>query len=1478
MLEAPSSVPQVMQTPLLDMQTPSLSFIAGVGEMGDRIRAFDWAGTPLGPVESWSPALRMMIPFLLANRFPLLLWWGPQYVSIYNDPYIPVLGTKHPRALGQPVGECWKEIWHLLKPLIDTPFHGGPATWNEDILLEINRHGFVEETHFTIAYSPVPDETMPSGIGGVLATVHEITEQVIGERRVVALGDLGAQAADAKTGEEACRLAAKTLAAHDKDVPFALLYLIDTDGKRARLAGRAGLGDGLGCPPLVELGRDEEEPCLLTEVIRMETMQVVGDLATRFGQPLTPGPWADPPREAVLVPIRSNIAHQLAGVLVAGVSPRLKLDGLYRSFYELIAGQIATAVANARAYEEESRRAEALAELDRAKTAFFSNVSHEFRTPLTLILGPLEDALANAHGVLPKGAAADLAVAHRNSLRLLKLVNTLLDFSRIEAGRIQASYEPTDLAACTADLVSVFRSAIEKAGLELVVDFPSLPEAIYVDREMWEKIVLNLLSNAFKFTFEGKIKVTLRWCGERVELWVSDTGVGIPEPELPKIFERFHRVRGARSRTHEGTGIGLALVQELVRLHGGEITVRSQEGHGTAFTISIPSGSRHLPPERIGAERTLASTSRGAAPYVEEALRWLPQPSDQTFPISPGLPGPGLPGVQSTSPRILLAEDNADMRDYLRRLLLSQGYEVLPFPDGQAALEAARLQKPDLILSDIMMPLLDGVQLLCAIREDEALRSTPVILLSARSGEEARLEGIQHGADDYLTKPFSARELLARVSTNLKLAGIRQQAAEEVSRSQQFLERIATAVPDLLFVYDIIEGRNLYANRSLETVLGYTIKAFQSIPGNLAETVVHPDDLTATKKWYSRFDTASDGEVLELKQRVCRADGSYRWLCVRATLFERAADGRAKKIIGVASDITDKQRVEDELHVSQDQLAKELAATRHLQELSTVLIQEGKIDAVYHQLLDSTAAVVQSDMASLQILDEGRNALCVLASKGFNEAFNKTFELIGSDGRTARCVAVRSGHRVVVPDVEKRDFIVGTPSLEDYRRIGIRAFQSTPLISRNGRVIGMISTHWRNAHEPAERELRLMDVIARQAADIMERVQTEMARGKLVSIIEFSDDAILSKDLNGIITSWNRGAERLFGYSEREAVGQPVTMLIPPDRANEEPVILERIRKGEPVEHYETIRRRKDGRLINVSLTVSPIKDAAGKVIGASKIARDITESKNAEKALREVQLRRAGELEQLVAERTAKLQSAVAELEHFSYTITYDMRAPLRALQGFGGILMEESRERLTPEGADYLRRIIDGANRLDSLIQDSLQYARIVRNRIPLAPVESSGVLRGILESYPNLQIPHTDIQIAEPLPPVIANAAGLGQCFSNLLANAIKFVKPGQAPHVRVWAETRGDFVRFWFEDNGIGIPPEYHERIFDMFQQLDKSYEGTGIGLALVRKTAERMEGKVGVESEPGKGSRFWLELKRADLQSRSPSIHPTGAPC
>src|SRR5262249_16832676 len=269
------------------------------------------------------------------------------------------------------------------------------------------------------------------------------------------------------------------------------------------------------------------------------------DLAARFG-PLPGGPWPESSEAALILPIAAPGQAHPTGLLVAGLSPRRVVDVDYRSFFDLVAGHLATAIANARAYEEARKRAEALAEIDRANPAFFSNVSHEFRTPLTLMLGPLEDTLAEDS--LPPGAQERLAVAHRNSLRLLKLVNTLLDFSRIEAGRIQAVYEPVDLAALTADLASVFRSTIERAGMSLIIDCPPLSRQTYVDREMWEKIVLNLISNAFKFTFEGQIEVSLKPAGESAELTVRDTGVGIAAKDLPQLFERFHRVADARGR------------------------------------------------------------------------------------------------------------------------------------------------------------------------------------------------------------------------------------------------------------------------------------------------------------------------------------------------------------------------------------------------------------------------------------------------------------------------------------------------------------------------------------------------------------------------------------------------------------------------------------------------------------------------------------------------------------------------------------------------------------------------------------------------------------------------------------------------------------------------------------------------------------------------------------------------------------------
>jgi PAS domain S-box-containing protein len=333
-------------------QVDPQELFAGGGEMGALMRRTDWAATRLGPVDRWSPALRMMVKILLANRFPMLLWWGPDFCQLYNDAYRPILGTKHPQFLGQPVRECWNEIWHILEPLIRTPFEGGPATWMEDILLEINRHGFMEETHFTIAYSPVPDESAPRGIGGVLATVHEISEKVVSERRTMALRDLGAAVLEERSAEEACARAAEILANYPKDIPFSLLYLLDPDRKVAHLAGSSGISEDQRISPAF-ITLQPDDPTLWPLLTTMESGQIelVDDLGKR-GIPIPAGPWADPPSCAAVVPIHSNIAHQLAGFMVAGLSSRLKYDDFYRGFLDLTSSQIATAVANARAYQQ----------------------------------------------------------------------------------------------------------------------------------------------------------------------------------------------------------------------------------------------------------------------------------------------------------------------------------------------------------------------------------------------------------------------------------------------------------------------------------------------------------------------------------------------------------------------------------------------------------------------------------------------------------------------------------------------------------------------------------------------------------------------------------------------------------------------------------------------------------------------------------------------------------------------------------------------------------------------------------------------------------------------------------------------------------------------------------------------------------------------------------------------------------------------
>ncbi|MFI5841849.1 SpoIIE family protein phosphatase [Catenuloplanes sp. NPDC051500] len=820
-----------------------------VGDVGRDLAAVAWDATPLGQPESWPQSLRTAVSILLSSRFPMWMAWGPDLTFFCNDAYRrDTLGRKYPWALGRPASEVWAEIWDDIGPRIETVLSTGEATWDQDLLLFLERSGYSEETYHTFSYSPLRDDA--GALVGMLCVVTEDTERVIGERRMATLRDLGSDPSAIRTVEEVLAFTSAQIGRNLRDLPFTLTYL--SSDEEPRLAAATGIEGGLPVDP----------PAGSESVL----VELDGDLPT--------GDWDQPPTQALVVPLLQQ-GGETYGFMVAGLNRFRALDEGYRGFVELVAGHVATGIASARSYQAQQRRAEELAELDRAKTAFFSNISHEFRTPLTLIMGPVEDLRARL------GAGdADLAVIHRNALRLGKLVNTLLDFSRIEAGRMQARYEPVELAAATAELASVFRSAIERAGLALEVYCPPLPEPVYVDRGMWEKVILNLLSNALKFTFTGHVRVEVRAEGGRAAVTVADTGIGVPPDELPRLFERFHRIEHARSRSNEGSGIGLALVKELVELHGGTITGSSALGEGTTFEIRLPFGADHLPADALAPAGSTAGLTDTSDPYVEEVSRWLPAAAVQT--------------EDSTQPTVLIADDNADMRDYLTRLLESAGHHVQSVPDGQAALEAARRRRPDLIVSDVMMPRLDGLQLVAALRADPRTAGTPVLLLSARAGQEASIEGLEAGADDYLVKPFSSAELLARVRGNLKLARLRNHHA-------RWRTALIDSLQEAFFVSDE-NGAIIEINSTFTDILGYG-------PEGLPYPAVHPwwPDRDADPEGH-RLVEAAFGMLIEHARGsytipVRHRDGHRLWVAAAFNQVQDPDTG-SRVIVGTFRDVT----------------------------------------------------------------------------------------------------------------------------------------------------------------------------------------------------------------------------------------------------------------------------------------------------------------------------------------------------------------------------------------------------------------------------------------------------------------------------------------------------------------------------------------------------------------------------------------------
>ncbi len=875
------------------------------------MRARDWSSTFLGPLSGWPQALRTAVRIMLTSRQPMFVWWGDELINLYNDAYRSILGGKHPRALGQPAHVVWGEIWDQVGPRARSAIVGDSGTYDESLLLIMERNGYPEETYYTFSYSPVPDDD--GSIGGIFCANTEDTQRIVGERQLALLRDLAAQTGDARTIEEACARSASSLSAGNRDLPFALIYLFSPDHQRVTLAGAAGIEPGDAAAPLAAAAADSRV-WPFAEVHRTNGPVLIEEPDPAWGR-LSSGAWDRPPSRAVCVPIAASGQTGRSGVLVAGLNPYRLFDDGYEGFLRLVSGQIAAAIANAQAYEEERKRAESLAELDRAKTTFFSNVSHEFRTPLTLLLGTLEEILAKPEDQLLSGTRKVVDIAHRNGLRLLKLVNTLLDFSRIEAGRVQANFQLTDLAKLTVDFASGFRSAMEKAGLAFRVDCQPLPQLVYVDREMWEKVVLNLLSNAFKFTFEGDVSITLRLSddGRAAELEIRDTGTGIPPHEISRLFERFHRVEGARGRSYEGTGIGLALVQELVKLHAGSIQVESEIGRGSLFRVSIPLGSSHLPQDRIAGRPGTVSTALGAQSYVEEALRWLPDENNESA-VLLDLPRVSEGGETSTAkarPTVLLADDNADLREYLKRLLAPY-YRIHAVANGVSALEWASENMPDLVLSDVMMPELDGFGLLRHLRSEPRTSSIPFILLSARAGEEAAVEGLGAGADDYLIKPFSARELMARVDTHIRLAEVRRQAAALVRESDLRFRRLFEA-NIIAVAFGDFNGPVLDANQAYLDLVGFT--RADLVRGDIFwDRMTPPEhrelDLRAQRQ------LRESGTCTPYEKDYIRKDGSRVTVLIGAAFLQEPYDTQ-NSFVAFCLDLTEQKKIESQLRHTQ---------------------------------------------------------------------------------------------------------------------------------------------------------------------------------------------------------------------------------------------------------------------------------------------------------------------------------------------------------------------------------------------------------------------------------------------------------------------------------------------------------------------------------------------------------------------------------
>ncbi len=1056
-------------------------FMLQSGEVGRDLLAVDWAATPLGPMPEWPRSLSTVVRVLLTSRFAMWMAWGPELTFLCNDAYRrDTLGKKYPWALGRPAREVWAEIWPEIGPRIHTVIETGEATWDEALQLILERSGFREETYHTFSYSPLPDDD--GHIAGMLCVVSEETKRVIGERRMATLRELGAVSAGVQDESEFLRAACQVLAGNPRSLPFTIVYLFAADGE-LRLECSSGIQAGHPAAPEVIPGSGTDWPWPLAQAEAHGAALV--ELTDQRYADLPTGAWDVRPANALLVAIRAPGQARPYGYLAAGLNPYCPPDQDVIAFVKLIPQYLSTGITASRTYDAERRRAAALEELDRAKTTFFSNVSHEFRTPLTLMLGPLQDALAEPTGL----DRERLELVHRNAMRLLKLVNALLDFSRAEAGRMQAEFSPTDLARLTAELAGTFAEAVARAGVELVVECQPLPEPVYVDRDLWERIVLNLISNAFKATLEGRIAIRLRAVDDAVELSVSDTGTGIPPDELERLFQRFHRIRTV-ARSYEGSGIGLALVKELTDLHGGEVLVRSVVGEGSEFTVRLPTGSAHLPPDHVH-EDNIEPDASIAPLFVQEALGWIGASSGAataSVAAVAALDGTAA-GAAAARQRVLVVDDNADLCRYLSSLLASH-FEVEAVSDGAAALALVRDRPPDLVISDVMMPGLDGYGLVQALRSAPETQELPVILLSARAGEEAAIQGLDAGADDYLPKPFSGRELLARVRAHLELASLRRQAAADVRAERRRLEQTIQQLPAGVLLAEAPSGRIVTGNRQAEEIFGHPIFAADSVQEYARYQLFSLDNRPLTLDERPMARAIRNGEIVE-DEDLRYHTGTGRDIIVRVSAAPiQDQDGVIVAGVLVFQDVSERIRSERLLAAQRDILAL----------IANGVTLERTLDSIVHCVQDLCE---YEAWASILLLSPDGRRLVHGAAPNLPAAYNDAIDGIEIGPRVGSCgTAAFRGEMVSVSDTQTDPLWAEFRELVD--EFGLRACWSTPIRGDDGELVGTIAVYYEQPREPSPEDRRVVDLLARTAGVAIGRSRDAEARARRLAELQSS--------------------------------------------------------------------------------------------------------------------------------------------------------------------------------------------------------------------------------------------------------------------------------------------------------------------------------------------------------------------------------------